>query len=94
MPDEAAAWRGMRSEAAALLARLANLGAVRDGPPSGSDPAHVVETRLARDRLGRAAYDVLLVLEDPGAMAHNAPFARMLLAAAERAIGEGARGAR
>ncbi len=85
MPDVAAGGR-MRSEAAALLARLADLGALRAGTASGSDPSHVVETGLANDRLGRAAYDVLLVLEDPGAMAHNAPFARTLLAAAERAI--------
>jgi len=36
--------------------------------------------------LGRAAWDVSLVLEDPAAGAHNAPYARMLLAAAERVL--------
>jgi hypothetical protein len=41
--------------------------------------------------LGRAAWDVALVLEDPAAAAHNAPYARLLLAAAERALNEGGR---
>jgi hypothetical protein len=36
--------------------------------------------------LGRAAYDVLLILEDPAAADHNPTYASMLLGAAERAL--------
>ncbi len=58
---------------------------------SGSAPAHAGALRLDRGTpLGRAAWDVLLVLEDPGADAHNARYARALLAAAEPAIAQAA----
>jgi len=36
--------------------------------------------------LGRAAWDVAMVLEDPAADAHNAAYARALLDAADRAV--------
>jgi hypothetical protein len=47
-------------------------------------PPHASGTAADRATpLGRAVWDVLLVLEDPAAGAHNAPYARALLAAAE-----------
>jgi hypothetical protein len=65
------------------LAR-AGQGAAGDGPP------HARAARLDRATpLGRAAWDVALVLEDPAAAAHNAPYARLLLSAAERAFNGG-----
>ena len=84
--------RELRAEATGLLARLVNLGALGAArSPAGDDPGHAVERRLAGTPIGRAAFDVLLVLEDPAAAAHNAPYARRLLAAAERAVDEGTR---
>lgn len=57
------------------------------GAPEDGGPPHARAARLDRATpLGRAAWDVSLVLEDPAAAAHNAPYARMLLAAAERAL--------
>jgi hypothetical protein len=57
--------------------------------PSGERPPHASAARLDRATpLGRAAWDVALVLEDPAAAAHNAPYARQLLAAAERAFND------
>ena len=59
-------------------------------PVLGDAPPHPRGARLDRGTpLGRAAWDVALVLEDPAAAAHNAPYARLLLAAAERAFNEG-----
>jgi hypothetical protein len=53
-------------------------------------PAHASDARVDRATpLGRAAWDVLLVLEDPAADAHNPRYARALLAAAEAAIAGG-----
>jgi hypothetical protein len=49
-----------------------------------SDPPHVTTKQLPADRWGRAVYDVSLVLEDPAAASHNAPFARALLDAARK----------
>ena len=72
-------------------------GAAGGAPGGASDdlgPPHAHAARLDRaTALGRAAWDVSLVLEDPAAAAHNAPYARLLLAAAERAFnGAGAPG--
>ncbi len=89
MPDVAAIDRALADEAAALLTRLGNARARgRGGSPSasGRDPRHARDGRLTDDPLGRAEYDALLVLEDPGAGAHNATFARALLAAARAAV--------
>jgi hypothetical protein len=59
----------------------------RTDPPA---PAHAVEGNGARvDRrtpLGRATWDLLLVLEDPAAGAHNARYAQALLDAAASVI--------
>jgi len=86
VPDTAAIGREIRDRAAFLLASLAGVR-----PPVASDPRHAGTLGLPRDRIGRAVYDVLLVLEDPAAAAHNTPFARALLAAAARVI-PGAKG--
>jgi hypothetical protein len=73
----------------ALYRRLVDAGAFGrrqgDGPPSGADPYHATSLYL-KGPLGRAAYDVLLVLEDPAAGSHNAPYARTLLDAAKRQL--------
>jgi hypothetical protein len=64
----------------------------RAGLPTvpGDEPPHAARPHLDRTTpLGRAAWDVALVLEDPAAAAHNAPYARQLLAAAERALNGG-----
>jgi hypothetical protein len=81
----------LRADARALWTALGK------GPSAA--PPHARAARLDRATpLGRAAWDVSLVLEDPAAAAHNAPYARQLLAAAERAlngdhgaVGKGAR---
>jgi hypothetical protein len=66
------------------------LGRVGQGAPAAEGPPHARAPRLDRGTpLGRAAWDVALVLEDPSAAAHNAPYARQLLAAAERALNGG-----
>ena len=58
---------------------------VLTNPVAGSGPVHANGARLDRTTpRGRAAWDVALVLEDPAADAHNAPYARLLLDAAER----------
>jgi hypothetical protein len=79
------------SDLAARARRLWEAWAGQGGSASdvatGARPPHA--TRAAIDRStprGRAAWDVLLVLEDPAAAAHNAPYARVLLGAAERVI--------
>jgi hypothetical protein len=67
-----------------LFVRLSGPAVASSGT---AGPAHATERRvdLATPR-GRALHDVLLVLEDRGAAAHNAPYARRLLAAAGRAL--------
>jgi hypothetical protein len=57
------------------------------GGGAGAAPLHARAPRLDRGTpLGRAAWNVSLVLEDRAAAAHNAPYARQLLAAAEKAL--------
>jgi hypothetical protein len=60
------------------------------GPRESTGPAHARDDDgVAVDRrtpLGRATWDLLLVLEDPGAAAHNARYARALLDAAAPVI--------
>ena len=61
-----------------------------------TDPAHAsgVGESVAFDRrtpLGRATWDLLLVLEDPAAGAHSARYARALLDAAASVIERNAR---
>jgi hypothetical protein len=87
-PDVAAVDRALRDEATSLLAKVVAMrGPPRALAPDG-EPRHTVEGHLRDDPAGRAEYDTLLVLEDPAAGAHNAPFARALLAAARAAVGE------
>jgi hypothetical protein len=74
-PDDVRA----RARAAWQLARA------RLGGDADAGPRHANGQRLdLATPLGRAAWDVALVLEDPAAAAHNAPYARLLLSAAEK----------
>jgi hypothetical protein len=58
-----------------------SLGGDTTSPPHASRrPLDLTTTR------GRAAWDVALILEDPAADTHNAPYARRLLDAAEAAL--------
>ncbi len=83
VPDSRAIEREIHEQAVTVLARLVEMT-----PSISTDwPGHTQGLTLANDRIGRAAYDALLVLEDPAAAAHNAPFARVLLEAANRASG-------
>jgi hypothetical protein len=59
-------------------------------PKTASRPLHADGTRFDRSTpRGRAQWNVALVLEDRAADAHNAPYARLLLDAAERTLGHG-----
>jgi hypothetical protein len=75
----------LRSRAEELFSRIA--GRVLTTSIAGSDPAHAGHPRFdTKTREGRAAWDVALVLEDPAADVHNAPYAELLLDAAARAL--------
>jgi hypothetical protein len=78
----------LRARAEALWTAWRPRGAPAVGAGAvGAGPPHARGAALdRRTPLGRAAWDVALVLEDPAAAAHNAPYARLLLAAAERAF--------
>jgi hypothetical protein len=71
-------------------ARLWSVLGAAAAPPARAGtatPAHAGGARADRRTVaGRAAWNVLLVLEDPAAAAHNAPYARLLLDSAERAM--------
>lgn len=83
VPDSATIGHDLHEQAAAVLAKL-----VAMKPPASKDrPRHAAAFMLSDDRIGRAIYDALLVLEDPAAAAHNAPFARALIQAARSAQG-------
>jgi hypothetical protein len=82
----------VRREALDLLSLLTSTGKQRS--PTTRDPPHVTAQNLVNNRWGRAIYDVSLVLEDPAAASHNAPFARALLAAARRVAESGSGGTR
>ena len=73
----------VRARAQGLLRRLN----ARDltGPAHASHPREGVAVDR-RTPLGRATWDLLLVLEDPAAGAHNARYARALLDAAASVI--------
>jgi hypothetical protein len=73
----------LRARAASLWASWRARSA--RGLGEGEGPPHARGAPVQRGTpLGRAAWNVALVLEDPAAAAHNAPYARMLLAAAEK----------
>ncbi|MGH7436163.1 MAG: hypothetical protein ACRENE_10865 [Polyangiaceae bacterium] len=81
--DAASRDAAVRAEAQTLLDVLARRGGlVGSAAPTGVP--HPQSPVLTDDALGRAAYDVLLVLEDPAAASHNEPYARALLDAARR----------
>ncbi len=84
-PDVAALGRALREEASAMLRDLRRARPSSRGASPG-DPPHATRGSLPQDPLGRAEYDVRLVLEDPAAAVHNAPYARTLLDAARRAF--------
>ena len=73
------------TEARNLWSKVQMLRAVEDSPRASTDaasPPHAATRTSQRkldDALGRAAYDVLLVLEDRGFLAHNLPYARLLI---------------
>jgi hypothetical protein len=73
----------LRVEAKALMGVLAHRGAF-GGVGVAPETHHRSAMQLPETALGRAAYDVLLVLEDPAAASHNEPYARALLDAARR----------
>jgi hypothetical protein len=82
--------KGLPQEDLGARARAlwAGLPAHVRGEGEGAGPPHArAAVRLDRGTpLGRAAWNVSLVLEDRAAAAHNAPYARQLLDAAERAL--------
>jgi hypothetical protein len=82
----------VRSEALDLFSRLRSKR--KDGTPTTGDPPHVMARNLVNDRWGRAIYDVSLVLEDPAAASHNAPYARSLLAKARTVVESASGGSR
>jgi hypothetical protein len=82
----------LHSEATSLLGMLARRGAF-GGTSVPAELHHRSAMRLPESALGRATYDVLLVLEDPASASHNEPYARTLLAAARRQATAGAPGA-
>jgi hypothetical protein len=69
-------------EARELWQKLVLRGVVEGGARTGVQrPLHATAT-LGADRrspLARVAFDLLLVLEDPAAAAHNLPYARRLV---------------
>jgi hypothetical protein len=84
----------LQADARSLLLLLLEQQGAPHLDPLPSLPPHAASPRLPDDTIGRAAYDVLLVLEDPAAAAHNEPFARALLAAARGALSPATRPAR
>jgi hypothetical protein len=85
-PSTCASCHTQPAPASDVVERARRLWASWRGPDAGGPP-HAGDARLdRRTPRGRAAWNVLLVLEDPAAGIHNAPYARTLLAAAERAL--------
>lgn len=76
--------RSIRSRAEALWKSLESGGV----PPRIPIPLHAAGRALDLGTArGRASWNVALVLEDPAADAHNAPYARRLLDSAEKVLG-------
>jgi hypothetical protein len=79
----------IRTRAGALRELLeARLGSPLRNPRNAGPP-HAERRALPNSSLGRALYDVLLVLEDPAADVHNPAYARLLLERAEAALRPG-----
>lgn len=84
--DGAAAATDLAGRAEALRAALVARGAIA---VTGTTP-HAADLAPAADpRLARASRDLLLVLEDPAAVYHNAAYARALLDEVERWLDRG-----
>jgi hypothetical protein len=83
--DPASVDAATHDEAKALLEGLGRQGAFGTASMP-SEIHHRSALSLPDNPLGRAAYDVLLVLEDPAAASHNQPYARTLLEAARRTL--------
>jgi hypothetical protein len=74
----------IRERAVSLWAR--EVGAANK--PPAPEPPHAGRVKIDRAApRGRAVWNVALVLEDPAADRHNAPYARALLDAAEQILG-------
>ncbi len=83
----------LRTQAEQLWKRLSKQLAARNVDERASAaPRHagsLGKQSLNRDTpLGRATYNVLLVIEDPGAGSHNAAYSRELLSSAQRALAD------
>ncbi len=77
----------VRQRAVALWSQAGLASTTRLAVSSGGEPLHAEPVRLlSATPRGRALWDVALVLEDPAADRHNAPYARALLDAAERVL--------
>jgi hypothetical protein len=63
-------------------------------PASGPPHATTAAPRGTQTVLGRAAYDLSLLLEDRGFLAHNLPYARVLLEKAKAPIERASRARR
>ena len=75
----------LRSRAVRLWSKLEPR--LTGGPRAPMQPPHAARPKLNQStRLGRAARNVLLVIEDPAAAEHNLPYAQKLLDASERWI--------
>ncbi len=74
----------IRARAETLWPKLVARGGAK--VPSGDRALHAVAQIDRGTALGRAAYDVMLVLGDRGAAAHNARYAKKLLDAAEEVV--------
>lgn len=76
----------LHERARALWARALARGLLREEHPG--QPAHASASRAEglSDEQQQALFDLSLVLQDPAAWAHNGPYARALLDAAERVI--------
>jgi len=81
---------GLGERAESLLAQLRVARALAPAPDDPNRPPHARGLVITDPGapLGRAAANVLLVVEDRGAAAHNPTYARMLLDAAEEALGQ------
>jgi hypothetical protein len=79
----------VRARALALWSRLRDRMGLAPASGAGVSPAHASALTLdagTSDALARALYEVSLVMEDPAAGVHNAPFARELLRDAEQIL--------
>jgi hypothetical protein len=84
-PNTPALQQALDTRARELWDKLVRLGVV----DLLAAPHAALRPRAVGTPLGRAAFDVLLVIEDRAAASHGSPYARALLDAAERAVEAG-----